>query len=62
MSATDQLTCDWCGAPIDIREPYSPLDWGNFHVGKCVKEAAADAAISTHEEIGVEAAREEGKL
>jgi len=56
------MTCDWCGAPIEIREPYVPLDWGNFHVGKCVKEAAADAAISTHEEIGVEAAREEGKL
>ena len=59
---TDQFTCDWCGAPIEIREGYSQLYWGNFHVGKCVEAAAADEAISTHEEIGVEAAREEGEL
>jgi len=59
---TDQLTCDWCGAPIEIREPYAPLEWGNFHNGSCVNEASADAFSMTLEELGVEQAREEGKL
>jgi hypothetical protein len=59
---TDQLTCDWCGAPIEIREPYAQLEWGNFHNGNCVNEASADAFSMTLEELGVEQAREEGKL
>ena len=58
----EQKTCDWCGAPLEVREPYASHDWGAYHLGDCEQEAAADAAASTQEEIGVEDAREAGKL
>jgi len=59
---TEQKTCDWCGAPLEVREPYADRDWGAYHLGDCERDAAVDAFISAQEDIGVEDAREAGKL
>ena len=58
----ESLLCDWCGSPIEVREPYTAKESGNYHTDECAREAAEDAAISAHEDIGVENAREEGRI
>jgi hypothetical protein len=59
---SEQMMCDWCGAPIWVREAYAAYDSGNYHLDECAKEAAEDAAMSAQEDIGVDNAREEGTL
>ena len=54
--------CNWCGSPIEVREPYADRDWGAYHLGDCERDAAVDAFISAQEDIGVEDAREAGRI
>lgn len=59
---SDQTLCDWCGAPIEIREPYADRGRGVFHVGYCEAASAADDANDYVAEVALEEARERGEI
>ena len=58
----ESLLCDWCGSPIEVREPYAVRGWGNFHLEYCEASAAADDANDYIAEVAIEKAREEGRI